>query len=463
MRPILPKSQCWCVDGEAKFVLKVGPDAYYRVELPTATEEEHQKAVTLKDVLAKLLQYEVTACPFKRGFTVDLPEPPTTPIRKRPWKPRRPSHSTTLRASDPELESGSPNGEPTTRDHSDRESQNAETGESSKSESTDEDKIASRISTALTPKNIDISDAADDFDDRPAALFAPGDDELDEMKTPTRPKPLIYGRAITAPPQLSLTVIPRSKPTPTIPIPLKLEKDSSSISSSMDSFHSFHSPISPLPPSPPYTDPSSSPLLLAEDDTLPISRTRAHKRDISETTLTSSTPRDWLTTPTTTAPSDPSLPQTPPLTSDSASQPTTSPITPSPRTQLRRRRSQRSTSPLSTPPTLYSPQTPLSGHHLTTAILQKTCSLLLGPPVQLVALMLNIARKIASGSYRGFTFGHGAEGQRIPCSWDFSDAESEESAWEEDDFGVPIKTTASVQERVRRGKGKEVGGSWEID
>jgi len=77
--------------------------------------------------------------------------------------------------------------------------------------------------------------------------------------------------------------------------------------------------------------------------------------------------------------------------------------------------------------------------------------------------MLNIARKIASGSYRGFTFGHGAEGQRIPCSWDFSDAESEESAWEEDDFGVPIKTTASVQERVRRGKGKEVGGSWEID
>jgi len=77
--------------------------------------------------------------------------------------------------------------------------------------------------------------------------------------------------------------------------------------------------------------------------------------------------------------------------------------------------------------------------------------------------MLNIARKIASGSYRGFTFGHGAEGQRIPCSWDFSDAESEESPWEEDDFGVPIRTAASAQERVRRGEGKKAGGSWEID
>lgn len=77
--------------------------------------------------------------------------------------------------------------------------------------------------------------------------------------------------------------------------------------------------------------------------------------------------------------------------------------------------------------------------------------------------MLNIARKIASGSYRGFTFGHGAEGQRIPCSWDFSDAESGESPWEEDDFGVPIRTAASVQERVTRGEGKEAGGSWEID
>lgn len=79
--------------------------------------------------------------------------------------------------------------------------------------------------------------------------------------------------------------------------------------------------------------------------------------------------------------------------------------------------------------------------------------------------MLNIARKIASGSYRGFTFGHGAEGQRIPCSWDFSDTESEDSAWDEDDFGVPINPTTLAQERVRRrdGKEKEAGASWEID
>jgi hypothetical protein len=34
-----------------------------------------------------ILQFEKTECPFKRTFTVVLPEKPQTPVKKRPWKP----------------------------------------------------------------------------------------------------------------------------------------------------------------------------------------------------------------------------------------------------------------------------------------------------------------------------------------------------------------------------------------
>ncbi|KAL8869484.1 MAG: hypothetical protein Q9174_004240 [Haloplaca sp. 1 TL-2023] len=89
-KPILSKSQCWCVDGESKFVLPVGPNTYYRIELPSTTEEDRVKIEEFKGTLCKILQYETTPCPFKRGFTVDLPERPDTPVRKKPWKPRAP-------------------------------------------------------------------------------------------------------------------------------------------------------------------------------------------------------------------------------------------------------------------------------------------------------------------------------------------------------------------------------------
>lgn len=186
-------------------------------------------------------------------------------------------------------------------------------------------------------------------------------------------------------------------------------------------------------------------------------------------------------TPTPTGHDAPPSPQTPTLINDTASQTSDpnpdDPVTPSPRTQLRRRRTskKRAVSPLQPPANVYSPRSRLSGHHLTTAILQKTCSLLLGPPIQLVALMLNIARKIAQGSYCGFAFGHGEQGQRIPCSWDFSEDESEEAVggegWYEDDYGVSLRSSSSSSggEKkkvvVRKAKKEEVavGGSWEID
>jgi hypothetical protein len=73
LHAILPRSQCWCVDGVSKFAFRVLPDTYYRIELPGETAEDLELVEALKLTFKKVLFYERTPCPFARGFTVDLP------------------------------------------------------------------------------------------------------------------------------------------------------------------------------------------------------------------------------------------------------------------------------------------------------------------------------------------------------------------------------------------------------
>jgi hypothetical protein len=87
LRPILPKSQAWCVDGDSKFVLQIRPPQYWRIEVPNKSADEKLQIEELKKVLGEVLRFEKTPCPFQRDFTVELPEPPQTPIKKRPWRP----------------------------------------------------------------------------------------------------------------------------------------------------------------------------------------------------------------------------------------------------------------------------------------------------------------------------------------------------------------------------------------
>ena len=82
---ILRNSQCWCVDGESKFVWRKGRLQYYRLELPIGTDEEKAKVEELKVAFAKILKFEKTPCPFKRGFHVHLPDDAITPRRKGKW------------------------------------------------------------------------------------------------------------------------------------------------------------------------------------------------------------------------------------------------------------------------------------------------------------------------------------------------------------------------------------------
>jgi hypothetical protein len=57
----------------SKFAFRVLPETYYRIELPGETAEDLELVEALKATLKKVLFYERTACPFARGFTVDLP------------------------------------------------------------------------------------------------------------------------------------------------------------------------------------------------------------------------------------------------------------------------------------------------------------------------------------------------------------------------------------------------------
>jgi hypothetical protein len=89
MHAILRNSQCWCVDGESRFVLRTGKFQYYRIELPTNNDDDRAKVEELKVLLQKILRFERTPCPFKRGFHVDLAESDITPRRKGTWKRRQ--------------------------------------------------------------------------------------------------------------------------------------------------------------------------------------------------------------------------------------------------------------------------------------------------------------------------------------------------------------------------------------
>lgn len=436
LHAILPKSQCWCVDGEAKFVLRIRPDTYYRIELPNTCDEDKETANALKSVLAKVSQYELTACPFKREFTVTLPDPPKTPLQKRPWQPK---------------------GQPTLASPHIKQAS------------------CSSMSPSSFSKRMESQERADDdrsteaSDSSSTELESTNDIIAGETVKLARPNALVGGRSVTAPPNLT----PRTDAPLQTMEPLEeriIDDEATSIASSVDSFHSFpsfHSPITPLPPSPPYSNPPSPQSL---DHGLGINnpRTRSHRRDVSDITVTASSVNidDNMDTPRGLAVDTSSAPIRPgsPALTESTSQydDAWSGIRPStPSDSVQRRTLQREHSPLPSPTNIYSPKTRLSGHHLTTAILQKTCSLLLGPPVQLVALMLNIAAKIANGAFGGFP-AHGEGSQSIPCSWDYSDGEDETGdgeMWEEDDYGITTGIVPASKTRRRR----DLGGSWEID
>jgi hypothetical protein len=89
---------------------------------------------------------------------------------------------------------------------------------------------------------------------------------------------------------------------------------------------------------------------------------------------------------------------------------------------------------------ILSPTLPAGFNPIGTALIQKTYSLLIGPPAHLVALMLQIAARIVHRLPRGSAV-------RIPGAWESGDDggffDDEE---DEDDFGFPLSHAGVIQD-----------------
>ncbi|KAF2134615.1 hypothetical protein P153DRAFT_305160 [Dothidotthia symphoricarpi CBS 119687] len=433
LHTIFPRSQCWCVDDQSIFVLRIRQDSYYRIELPYETEEDKEKVAQLRTALDQLLQYEKTQCPFTRGFEDNLPERPTSPPRNRPtsrtptskakkwlfdrtWVPEDGSRpSTPVESVDSAV---------APYDDDDRSSIHTDTSET-----------VSEVSSWKPPRRLSVRERAMSFQSLRSATM------------PLGPRRL---RSVS-----SMQHIVESSKEEEKPIEPKKEvverKDLIEVASPKKSPEPFYSLDESTPPTPFY-DAQSEFLdlydahaeLLNTWAAIPAmkdeSRGRArHRRQYSESTV-----RAEPTTPITPIimfhPSTTSTPSTPPLVSDSDEDSVELPGTDAatPPDAMRKKKltgasQKRAFSPMPPSQALFRRPSATPTREFTNALVRKTCEIVLGPPAHLVSLMLRIAANMSTG-FNFSTYGV-QRAETAPSTWESSD----EVEWpEEDDFGIPL-------------------------
>lgn len=434
VQPMLKNSQCWCVDGNSIFVLRVGRLKYYRIELPNETPEDQKLVGDLKSTLPKILRYEVTPCPFQRGFTVELPEEAKTPRRKIAWRPKQvPKDQTEDVTQDAPLDGDAGTDLQGSSDYG-TVSENADGNSTDDSGSTLRGQLAD--DAEYEPSSSPVS--------LPVRNLAPA---------------VAWHR-----PSLN-SLVARLQPLPESDGDSDVEPDTTSISSSVDSFHSFQAPISPLLPSPSYSDPPSpSPQHgFSVSEPLPLYTNNNHSKDepdiaVSPDSLAvadvDSTPKPQREIP--------AMPS--PLTTPEHSQharenkPENRLIIPTPpinrtiRERVKESR-KRDLSPLPPSSTLFNPSPKSPGNHLTASILQKTCTMVLGPPIQFIAILIHIAAKIAGGE--------GDVGGLQQSSYLRGSEDLDDPALSEDDFGLPLNMVGSY--RSSSGTPDDGSNYWDLD
>jgi hypothetical protein len=529
LKPILPKSQAWCVDGDSKFVLQIRPPQYWRIEVPNKTVEEGLKVEELKRVLEEVLRFEKTPCPFQRNFTVELPKAPETPVKKKPWRPvERPKDDTAIRPSDgfrtPSRSlSCSPGWGPrTSKSRSPSplcalDEDTASIISETESQSLDQDRdipgielgtdfglkqsgraseeVSKEVAT-LEPSLLESpvgESVFEDFTGTPddSDAFSNATEDIDltprshvnhkllplnlEPEKDDRPQALqSCSRSITAPPVLSLVTSPpsshRTRSTSPLESSNSIELDSA-FSSSVESFHSVQSWHSPLEPPSPYASgpPSPSSKYPYPHEGIVLPKRPDHTHEVSEIGVAPETPRPWgrvaaipevPSTPRAISPP----PQTPTLSHDGSEKSDEEQfevLTPPTVVAVIRHRAttssnsrRRALSPLPPAVNLFSPPRRNSrrlrtARHLPTAIIQKTCEILLSPPSHLFHLMISIATKITAGEWRGVLSGHG---------WDFEDEYGGDGLFE-DDYGISLPSAPTGPKPTT----STTGGSWEVD
>ncbi|GFF29645.1 hypothetical protein IFM58399_02332 [Aspergillus lentulus] len=402
---ILKNSQCWCVDGESTFVLRIRPLTYYRIELSNETEEDKKLVAAMKEALSKVLRYEVTPCPFKRGFTVELPEEAKAPRRKRAWRPKGRRESAPVRSMSV-LENASAAEDLTLL--------NTSAGEDTDGNTTDDSGFTTKDS------NSTILETVPDDEEAPSSATVPG--------------VLPLSTSSVAETQQSFeTLLARFEEASDLQVGPDM-----SYSSSFESFHSIE-----IPPSPaaeihsPLT--TASPLSVACPDKFPeqqecLAEDMAfHLPDSSEKKSFSAAERGNRTA---------SQAETLPMDQSSGSSSTSFlDIPSSAETDLARnlsdmsiefrRRSkasrEREISPMPPPSILVSSSPPEKQD--AASIIQKTATLVLVPPVQLFILLIHIAARIVLGPALNSAMGD------FSRKLEYHAANSQEAV---DDYDIPI-------------------------
>lgn len=454
--------------------MRIRQNSYYRIELPFESEQDKEKIAEFKTVLDKVLRYEKTPCPFARGFVVELPKAPTSPIRKRSVKPTGKAKKWHFdKTWVPE------NGQRPVVEESD-------SGTTSSLEEDDHPGVImaelkdgaadspSGTSQAPVPQLLSVPERVQKFQVL-RSVTAPIE-QLPSAKisssTPERAQSPKLPELLPSPP-------PSSPPEPSPPA------DTVSIMSSADSFYSLGKTISRTP-SPPYMDAQADidgnpwvedyvynvsndyeedsqtrkdneELTQKREDPVEDTPTRGrdrHRRQISDVTVrapsTEETQEAVPVTPTIDVQPS-SAPSTPPLVSDSddSLEPPFLDV-PTPPDTIRLRKltgatQRRAFSPMPPPQNLFRPKAQAPTKQFTAALVRKTCEIILGPPAHLVALMLRIAAKVTDGAARFNNYRFRRSSERIPCSWESSD----EDEWDEDDFGIPLRTLDEPATRKR--------------
>ncbi|KAK0363052.1 hypothetical protein LTR91_005878 [Friedmanniomyces endolithicus] len=517
LHAILPRSQCWCVDGVSKFTMRVLPDTYYRIELPANTSEDVEKVEELKRVLAKVLFYERTACPFDRGL--EEVKPTADELRER-RQSRRVSLGPAKRWRLEGRYSWRPEGGGSVGTRGEGWAETEEMEESEEEYGEVEDTGAK-------------ADKARDG-------FAGGLEQLSvQQQTLARPRELAAMRSITAPPQLTSLNHPtpgtrdsmRLTGTAELPEPISVPRPQREPTR----LRTFQPMPTDMPPSPPD---SSAGLELAEahvrrqnekseagaetcdieeelqgtdeqsmkrqdavpphdelpeQEPAPVTPAPAHHRHTDITAQRPPSPTQQVATgprkapPSRneqTLPEDPfaaiqarilarrSIGSNPPTPKHTSSPPKPASPSSSSSTSLASRTSHSSAS--TTRPHLSRSQS--TQHNLASALVHKACAVFLGPPAQLVAIMLKIAARLTGDTLAfgaSFVFQSPAGSKRVPGSFDLEsldaeDLEGMEGAGEgeeeeeeeegEDDFGVPLRSPVRLANVGRVGRGAEWSG-----
>lgn len=484
LHTIFPRSQCWCVDGESVFVLRIRQDTYYRIELPFDSPEDTEKVEQFRKVLSQVLQYEKTRCPFTRGFEteIDQVERPKTPPRKpsRPlekakkwvlsktWQPEDgPRPETPVRPSAPDIEV------------LDAVTESSYEDDDASSVCTDLSDRFSLLETASPRRppvhRPSVPERARIFQEgmRSVTSPVPGRDYSVPMnqftRTPTKEEAMERPKVKQSWSQKNANARPQ--------IERNKSSGMQSFVSAVESFYSLENSAENSP-SPEFLD-AEAELQKSwrnswagerSEDSLSELESRGrskHRRQTSEMTLRqpsetfSSEPvrneLPRLQAPMTLIDVQPvktptievrlsSAPSTPPLINDSDSDTlNSSPLdvaTPPTAIRLRRRLTgatqKRAFSPMPHPQNLWCPPAHDPQRRLTSELIRRTAELVLGPPSHLVQLMLRIAAKIHRGvaSFNTYRIRNAIPGSW--GSWDSSESEKDDSA-DEDDYGIPLR------------------------